>query len=86
MKPITIQDEEDDLAAEEENKIINEVRRKRTSMEDIFTSLYGSRSTRLGMYIQIIIAPSRSLKQPNVQEEERAILVRRRNHPRTRLA
>ena len=26
MKPITIQDEEDDLAAEEENKIINEVR------------------------------------------------------------
>lgn len=27
MKPITIQDEEDDLAAEEENKIINEVRR-----------------------------------------------------------
>ena len=26
MKPVMIQEEEDDLAAEEENKIINEVR------------------------------------------------------------
>lgn len=30
MKPITINDEEDDLAAEEENKIINEVRTEAT--------------------------------------------------------
>ena len=27
MKPIPVQDEEDDLAAEEENKVINEVRK-----------------------------------------------------------
>jgi hypothetical protein len=50
MKP-QVQDElEDDLAAEEENKLINEVRQTRTSTQTLKFIIFSLRSTKHGSF------------------------------------
>jgi hypothetical protein len=87
MKTIVQDQEEDDLAAEEENKIINEV-----NILFSFLSLRVFLCSPPRPGVQNMVKPpffetlAPELTTHKQQEEKRAVSVRRRHHARSRLA